>query len=364
MTKDTRKTSAFLRGMVIYAVVFLSIMGIGLVLFWNYMAAFEASRPHIAIDAYMESLTEEHIVNLSQNLIDEVDHRIQPEDQCRAYLLDTIDDISYAKKSSECSDTRQVFVLKAGGTVIGEFSIVSQKPDRFGFTPWVFEKESFDLRVLDPLVAEHYVTVPSDHNITVNGIRLDTSDITDPKVPYEGIEEFYEDYELPYRVTYRVPTVMGQLAPVITNAEGNEVVFDEHTDWTPYYHNCTAEETQALNEFTATYVSRYVAFTGSRKNTRENNYWRLLKCVVRGSDFAQRLAAAVEGLEFGQSQRDKVVSLVSNHQVRLEEGRYLCDITYEVDTTGRKGVVRTTINAKLIVVRTDGVLKVESMQIY
>ena len=77
-----------------------------------------------------------------------------------------------------------------------------------------------------------------------------------------------------------------------------------------------------------------------------------------------RLYNAIEGLEFGQSQGDKVVSLVANHQVRLEEGRYLCDITYEVDTTGKKGVVRTTTNAKLIVVQSTDGLRVESMNIY
>ena len=364
MTKPTRKNGTFLRGMAIYAVIFLCIAGAALQLFWNYMAAFEASRPHIAIDAYMENLTDEHIVDLSQELIDAADHKIQSEEQCRAYLMDAIEGISCAKKQKDCTDTRQVFVVKTGSTVIGEFSIAAQKPDRYGFTPWVLERESFDLHVLDPLTEERTVTIPSDHHVTVNGVLLNDDYITDDKIHYKAIEEFYDDYDLPYRVTYRVPSVMGELNLVITDAVGSAVEFDENTDWTPYFHNCTAEETEALNEFTKTYVTRYVAFTGSRKDTRENNYWRLLKCVVRGSDFAQRLAAAVEGLEFGQSQRDKVVSLISNHQVRLEEGRFLCDITYEVDTTGRKGVVRTTTNAKLIVVLTDGVLKVESMQIY
>ena len=364
MTRKQQKSGAFFHGMVIYAAVFLSILGIGLFLFWNYMAAFEASRPHVAIDNYMNNLTKEHIVDLSQDLIDAVDHNIQSEEQCRAYLLDAIDDISYAKKSTDCAANRQVFVLKTRNTVIGEFSIVSLESDSYGFTPWGFERESFDLRSMDLLSEGCTVTIPSDHHITIKGVPLDDDYITEPKVFYEPIAEFYDDFDLPYRITYQVPTVMGEPDLVIWDAAGNTAVFNENTDWKPYFHNCTAEETEALDKFTETYVGRYVAFTGSRKDTRENNYWRLLKCVVRGSDFAQRLAAAVEGLEFGQSQRDKVVSLISNHQVRLEEGRYLCDITYEVDTTGRKGVVRTTTNAKLIVVLTDGVLKVESMQIY
>ena len=294
----------FVRGMVIYAVVFLTVLAIGLAVFWSYMKAYENSRPHIAINSYLEALTEEYIVDLSQDLINQVDHNIQTEEQCRAFLLNAIDDISYAKKSKECTDTRQVFVLRTGETVIGEFSIVQQNAGEFGFAPWAFEHESFDLSVLNPAAHGYTVTVPFDHKVWINGIALDESYVTEPWVPYEAIEEYYDEYDLPYRVTYAIPYLIGKIEPVVTDAYGNEVTFDDHTDWTPYFHNCLAEETEELNELTEIFVNRYVAFTGSRKNTRENNYWRVLKYVVRGSDFALRLEAAVEGLEFGQSQRD------------------------------------------------------------
>ena len=55
---------------------------------------------------------------------------------------------------------------------------------------------------------------------------------------------------------------------------------------------------------------------------------------------------------------------MAHHQFRIEEGRSICDITYEVDTTGKEGVVRTTTNAKLFIVETDDGLKLESMSIY
>ena len=85
---------------------------------------------------------------------------------------------------------------------------------------------------------------------------------------------------------------------------------------------------------------------------------------MTGSDLAKRLETAIAGLQFGQSQGDEVVSITAHHQMRLEEGRYLCDITYEVDTTGKEGVVRTTTSAKLIIVQTSDGLKLESMNIY
>lgn len=362
--KKKRSFGWFLFGMLIYAVVFLVAVNFGLKAFWNYMEAYENSRPKIAINAYMENLTEEHICDFSQDLIAQVDHNIQTEEECRTFIMDAITDINYAKKSSECTETHQVFVLRTGKTVIGEFSITAQEPDAYGFTPWAFESESFDVSVLNLFGSDYQITVPFDHTVTVNGQVLDSSYITVDKIIYEEIEDYYDDYELPYRVTYAAQPIMGEMNVVITDPAGNEVTFDETTDWTQYFHNCSAEETQELDDFTAAYVDRYVAFTGSRKNTRNNNYKKLIEYVVADSDFATRLKDALDGLQFGQSQGDKVVSLVANHQVRLEEGRYLCDITYEVDTTGKKGVVRTTTNAKLIVIQTDDGLKVETMSIY
>ena len=185
-----RKISRFALGMVIYALVFLTIAAAGLAFLWDYIEAYENSRPKIAINAYMENLTEAHICDLSQNLIDQVDHNIQTEEQCRAYILDAIDDINYAKKSKECTDSRQVFVLRTGTTVIGEFSIVAHDEGKYGFKPWRFEQESFDVSTLNLFGSEYQTIVPSDHTVTVNGFALTDDYVTDGKIPYEEIEEF------------------------------------------------------------------------------------------------------------------------------------------------------------------------------
>lgn len=359
-----RKISRFALGMVIYALVFLTIAAAGLAFLWDYIEAYENSRPKIAINAYMENLTEAHICDLSQNLIDQVDHNIQTEEQCRTYILDAIDDINYAKKSKECTDSRQVFVLRTGTTVIGEFSIVAHDEGKYGFKPWRFEQESFDVSTLNLFGSEYQTIVPFDHTVTVNGFALTDDYVTDEKIPYEEIEEFYDDYELPYRVAYSVAPIMGEMDVVITDPAGKEVTFDETTDWTTYFHNCTPEEAAELDEFTEKYVDLYVTFTGSRRSTRYTNHKRLMSLVVDGTDFAQRLFDAIEGLEFGQSQTNKIVSVTPNHQVRLEDGKYMCDFSYVVDVTGYNGVVRDYTDARIIVVRTDSGLKVESMNIY
>ena len=208
------------------------------------------------------------------------------------------------------------------------------------------------------------VTVPYDHKVTVNGYVLDEDYIVDEKIPYEPLEAYYDEYDLPYRVSYAVAPVLGELDVVITDPEGKEVTFDENTDWTVYYHNCTEEEIAALDAFIPTYIENYVSFTGSRRNSRYIYYKRLMEHVVEGSEFATRLYDAIEGLEFGQTVGSKIVALTPHHRVRLGEGKYLYDLTYEVDTIGHKGTVRTTTNARIIVAQTEKGLKTEAMSVY
>lgn len=364
MSKTRKGIPKFAIAMIVYAVVFLLLAGAGLTFFWDYMEAYESSRPKVAINAYMQSLTEEHICDLSQELIDQVDHNIQTEEQCRAYIMDAIGEISYAKKSKESSDMRQVFVLRTHNKVIGEFSIVARPDGKYGFSPWYFENESFDISTLD-LFGEGYQTmVPFDHTVTVNGFALTGDYITEDKIAYEEIEEYYDDFELPYRVVYSVAPIMGQMEAVVTDPSGKAVSFDENTDWTPYFHNCTENEREELETFIAEFLNRYITYTGSRKNSRYVNYYRLIPYVVMESDFGFRLENAIGGLEFGQSTYFEVTSIKTNHQVCLEEGRYLCDISYEVDIGGNDGVVRDYKDAKIIVVRTEEGLKVESVNIY
>ena len=74
--------------------------------------------------------------------------------------------------------------------------------------------------------------------------------------------------------------------------------------------------------------------------------------------------AALEGLQFAQSRGDQVADIDIHHLYALSEDRYLFDVTYYVDTTGREGVVRTTTNARMVIVRSGNKLLVESMISY
>lgn len=366
MAKKVNQSSGWRRfalGMTIYAVVFLVVAGIGLKLFWNYMAAYENARPANAVEAYLDALTPEHICNQSQDLIDSIDHNLQSEGECRDYIISQLSgSFTCAKNSKESTASRMVYMIRCGSKVIGKVAIASGEADRYGFTPWEIAEESYDLSYL--LGESRQVTIPGVYTAVVNGTRLSADYIINDKVPYEEIAEYYDEYDLPYQVTYEAGPILGELEIDILDTQGNPAELDESMDMSQFFHNCTEAEEKELSAFTELFVKRYVAFTGATKATYLSSYHAMLNCIVRESDLAERLYDALEGLKFGQSMKDVIASIEINHMVRLDEGVYMSDVTYEVDTTGKEGVVRTTTNVRLLVVEQKGSLKVLSISYY
>lgn len=358
----------FIIGMLVYAVIFMAAVGVGMATFWDFMEAYEASRPSIAIDAYMEQLTREHIVDSCDDLIAQVDHNIQSEEECRQVLMEALSgDLTYARKSSECTETKQVYVLRSGRYVIGSFTIESTGADRYNFTPWKFSSETFDLSFL--LTHQNLkITAPQGYPVVINGVNLDDSYVTERvEEQFKVLEDYYEDYDLPMFVlkTYQTGPFLGEVAVEVSDLDGNPFEYDPKTfDQNVLIHNCTADEEESLDKFIGEFIKRYVLFTGCSNDSRFANYHRLMELVVEDSTLAQRMYDALDGLEFAQSKGDKVTSIQINHRVKLEEGRYLMDITYLVDTIGWQGVVQITNNVRIIVVETEGKLLVESIVFY
>lgn len=358
-----RRFCGFWLGMGIYVCVLLTAVLIGLACLWNYLTAYEASRPQTAVNDYMQSLTGAHIADMSQDLIDGIDHGIQSEDECRAVIADALSaGIRCAKNSKESTAQRQIYVLQTGTTVIGRFVITQQAADRYGFLPWAVTEETFDMSYL--IGGTVTMTVPADYPVAINGHVLDHSYVTVDNIRYPEIEEFYDEYDLPYRVTYEAGPFLGELDLIVTDPQGKTVTINADTDLAQFYHNCTDAQARALDVLTEEFIERYVAFAGSSRNTSRQALDALMACVVEGSGLSARMRYALDGLQFGQSQKDELVSIATHHQVRLAEGKYMCDVTWEVDTTGRKGVVRTQTSARLIVVDTENGLRIEAMYNY
>ena len=367
MAKKHRKQKGmgFAIFMVVYAVLGIAGICFGLKWFWGCIAAYEASRPHGTIDAYMATVTKDRIVEDCDVVIEKADFNIQSEDACYDYLMDALQgEITYARKASACTDTEQTYILRTGDRVIGSFTIAAEQEDKYGFTPWVLREEKFDLS--DLMGTETIsVTVPQGYGVWVNGVQLDESYIVEEeRREFAVLKEFYKSYELPQLVlqTYEAgPFLNAEFEMEVYDEEGRPFVMDENFDENSLIEMKDMEKVQQLDKFLDKFIDIYVVFAGCANDNRYANYNKVIQYVVPESDLAQRMYDALEGMQFAQSRGDEVADIQVHHYVQLEEGKYLCDVTYKVNTTGHEGVVQTTTNCKFILVESGGKLLVESM---
>lgn len=364
MKPKKRRKWGFPVFMILYALVILGAAVWGLGKFWEYMEAYENSRIKNSIDAYMEQVTAEYVCDRSGDLIDSIDHHLQSEEACRQVILDFLSGgISYARKTSECTDHRTVYVLRSGGKVIGQVELVPQGETRYGFTPWAVSADSFDLSFL--VGGTDTVTVDHTMQVYAGEVLLDESYITETGLHYEAVEDFYGELELPYKQTYTAGPILGETVLRAVDAQGKTVAITDETDLDPCLNNCPAAIHEELDAFNREFIDRYVRYLTSRRDNRQYNYDHLTPLLLYGSSLEKRVTNAYEGLEFGQSRSDTIVGFNSNYIIDLGNETYLCDVTYEVDSLGRDGALHRSVNnAWLFLVRTDDGLKAERLVSY
>lgn len=354
----------FVAGIVIYAVVFMALVGAGLGVFWKFIEAYELSRPKNTLKNYVEQLTVDEICAGANELYDSVSSGLQSPKQFRQVIADSLTgELNYAKKSSESTADRQVYVLRSGKTPIGEFAIAAGEEDSFGFRRWTVQDQSFDF---SHLIGEPVsITVPSEYKVfTADRVLLDENSITEENIHYSALEEFYGDYTLPTMTTYTADGYFGEITLQAMDPSGNIVEITPDTDMNDLLPKCSPEEEAQVETLAKEFIRLWVAFSGSTKDTSAYHYYNIKNVLSSDGVLATRLYTALDGLSYGQSSGATIQDIKLNRIVPVEGAYYMCDVTYLVQAIGRQGAVDTTSNMKLMLSTENGILKVKSMQRY
>ena len=355
----------FFIGLLIFAVVFSGLALWGLTEFWNFIDAYEVSRPKNTIAPYVQQLTKEQIAGSNGELLNQIDHNIQSEDACKQFILDSLtQDITYAQNISESSDTQLVYMLLHDGKPIGKVTLKPQEADKYGFTPWTVASSSYDFSHL--IGEKATVTVPNGFTVYANGVALDSSYITQDNIQYDALKSYYKDYQPPYKVTYTVAPILGEIQLSFTDRSGNPIALDDSTDLDVFMNNCTEAQETAISDLLTPFLRSYVAFTSNQggKDNSRNNYRDLTKYLVSGGDMANRMYNALDGLSWAKDSGSQIIETHLNHIVNLGSGRYLCDVTYIVEAEVYRDDPITVNDVKIILVETSSGLRVESLVVY
>ena len=364
MTKKTRKW-IFPVALLAYALVFLCITAVGLSWFWEFIDAYEMSRPKNTLDAYMEVLTPEYVADRCDDLIATIDHNVQSEQECRDIIIAALDGkFSYAKKNKESDDAHYVYALRCGAKVIGTVEMRSEGEEIHGFTPWKITAESFDLSYL--LTKGASVTVPKEFPVFSNGRQLSSDYITKEDIQYSALSDFYKDYKLPTMVTYTVGPYLQEVALTVKDTKGNDVTIDENTDYNAFLDNCTETEVKALDVIIENFVRRYVDLATRKGGSLNANYNRLVPYMVPGGALAARIKNSIDGLSWIDDREAVLQSIKVDSYTNIGNGRYMCDVTFvsEQMVTSSGGRGNVTYIMKIIFVETKDGLKAEAMKSY
>lgn len=352
----------FVRGCLIYALVVLILGGVGLAVLWNFLWAYEDSRSQYAVSAFIDGLTEETVLQGVEAQLREIDPNLQSRASAEQVVRTACAQGFQAVKDSAAStDTVLRYRIRSGKTALGSFTLTAEDKGTFGLPRWRVTHSEYDVSALyGPPVS---VTVDSRAQVLSEGTPLPESDITERDIPYALFAELASAYDFPTRVTYTVEGYLGTLSLRVLDRNGRDVTGQDY-EAVFLEDNCDETEIPLLRQTLENFVKRYIAFSGSTKASARGNLAALRRLIASDSPLYARLASALDGLSFGQSVRDQLTDLQYNHLIKLDEGTYFCDVTYLVDTTGKKGVVQTTNHLKLLLVQEGGSLKVREMSSY
>lgn len=346
-----------------YALLFLVATAFGMRYLWDFLDTYERSRPHITLDSYMENLSKDYVAERCGELINTIDHSVQTEQQCRDVILQALEgSFSCAKKTKESDENTHVYALRCGKQVIGTLTMTRTGQQLGNFTAWEVADEEFDLSYLrsDPIS----ITVPAEFSVYSLGNQLGSSYITQKDIPYPILAELYDDYTLPTMVTYTAGPFLGSGKLEVRDTEGNTVSIDPETDMNRFANNCSESETAAAKTAAESFILRYVDFTSCTNNDTMGNYNRLKEHMVPGGALAKRMYEAIVGLYWVTDRHATVTDLAFHNYVNLGDGRYLCCLTYTVDTTDFAGSIQAVSSVMLFLKQTDSGLKAESMISY
>lgn len=353
-----------LKTVAIYAGIFLALAIIGLIIFWNYMGAYEKSQPKNVIDAYIYNLDEQHIQNHCAELIASVNRDVQSERECLEIISEAIrDGVSYARKLSECTDDKMVYMLMSDGKDIGQVVLTAQGKGSFGFKNWQVTEESYDFSFL--LNEAVTLEVPQHYKVYANGKLVGHRCIVQNDTPIDVLKDFYADYDtLPYMVTYEIGPFLGDMEITITDAEDKPVTAEEAQDLAFILDNCSGAEKDTLDNLVRNYINSYVRFTTNAGGKLDENFQNVLFYVVPDSALAERLEDALGGLKWVNNQEAEILSTDTHYRTRLAGGLYLYDISYEVKVSHNGNTTTTTENVRFLLSQTVDGLKVERMLNY
>lgn len=201
---EKRRMKPFNKFLLIYVAVLTVLVLAGLLVFRQFISAYEFSRPVKATDRFFDELTPEYVRAHAEDYVAELSNKAQSDEVIFDYLFDCVRNADCVRAAGESTPTSAVYVLRHSGKNICRLYLEQETESSFGFSAWNVNDVEFNF---SPLFVEDSISVPDGYSVLFEGEKLGSDFITDNEVHYAILDDFYDNVDarnLPYLTGYSV----------------------------------------------------------------------------------------------------------------------------------------------------------------
>lgn len=363
--------------LLLFALLIAACAAYALLQIWDFAEQYEYSRPSHAVNEYLDTINRDLWSDGIAAAVDQMSQQTQSAEENKTFVQEYLSKgvTAVRKGSSESGGIN--YSLRCDGKEIGTLSLeedlsyrgkidMKQWPWRIlsmRTYPWFVESESYDFNGFYDSVS---VTVPSEYSVWINGVQLGSEYIAEDNIPYDCYSEYYQYWDyLPTKVRYEYDRVLGQVEPVVKDADGREVTIDPEAGDLQFVDPISPVELQRYYDFCDPFTRQYLIYTSGLSNRAEVNYYALVPYLLPESDLAKRMFDALDGLSWGHTSSINITDVRVNSVLLLVDGYAVCDVSADVNTfTYGKGEENRTTNFRVITYDDGEKILGESLELY
>ena len=321
---EQKRLSPFVRGLLIYALVLLLLLGGALLVFRDFLQQYELSRPIRAAEEYRRCLTQNGPGDACRAALQPLDRSLESEEEALAWLGALLESARLKEDVSQGGDGQKVYRILVEGGECGRITLRPGAPGRYGFVRWHPAEEEFDFT---PWFHTLSITVPEEYRVCFGLQTLGKDHIVESGLHYDTLRECYEQLEkLPTMVSYETGPLLGDGELEVFDRHGRRIA-PEDLEEDRFLDNCSAEQKARMEAFAEAFVPTYVRFTVS-----VSDYDPLRDMILKGSPLDLRLSKAEGEGWWSVTSSCKLLSTEVRHCVDLGEKRWLLDLAYVTET--------------------------------
>lgn len=186
--RKEKKRLGFYPKLLVSALIALAVIGIGLVVFWNFIDAYERSRPDNVMNSFLENTDNSYwLEGLTEIAAGRTTYFESADEVTREIITPALQAsaLSYHKKVSEYTDEKPVYTLRLGSAELARVVLTpAEKKAGFGFNLWEIEKIELQTNLIDMRQNTVQITASSNATVKVNGLDVSSDYLIDSDIEY------------------------------------------------------------------------------------------------------------------------------------------------------------------------------------